>query len=116
MHVLVVALRGKLNAYCISHSSRRNTLPSDGFVVLAIESFWTRLFSHYFIQTNDETRDDLLFYVKSKTPKDVGKETNEKEVSTPQLQEFMSWLPHVLCPLAKEVFFYLGMWSSVVKF
>lgn len=37
---------------------------SGGFVVLAIESFWTRLFSQYFINNNDESRDDLLFYVK----------------------------------------------------
>ncbi|XP_031559817.1 uncharacterized protein KIAA0930 homolog [Actinia tenebrosa] len=38
-----------------------------GFVVLAIESFWTRLFSQYFINNNDESRDDLLFYVKGNT-------------------------------------------------
>ncbi|KXJ12125.1 Uncharacterized protein KIAA0930 [Exaiptasia diaphana] len=35
-----------------------------GFVVLAIESFWTRLFSQYFINNDDDSRDDLLFYVK----------------------------------------------------
>ncbi|KAK3745891.1 hypothetical protein QZH41_006135 [Actinostola sp. cb2023] len=35
-----------------------------GFVVLAIESFWTRLFSQYFVNNDDESRDDLLFYVK----------------------------------------------------
>ena len=62
-------------------------LISDGFVVLAIESFWTRLFSHYFIQTNDETRDDLLFYVKSNNSKESGKKLSPTEVSLCQITD-----------------------------
>ena len=48
--------------------------------MLAIESFWTRLFSQYFVCNNDETRDDLLFYVKGKNPNHDGKVTRDSEV------------------------------------
>ncbi|XP_068672427.1 uncharacterized protein KIAA0930-like isoform X2 [Montipora foliosa] len=51
----------------------------EGFIVLAIESFWTRLFSQYFVCNNDETRDDLLFYVKGKNPNHDGKVTRDSE-------------------------------------
>ncbi|KAK2565641.1 Uncharacterized protein P5673_010783 [Acropora cervicornis] len=45
----------------------------EGFIVLAIESFWTRLFSRYFVCNEDDTRDDLLFYVKGKSQDHDGK-------------------------------------------
>ena len=53
---------------------------SEGFIVLAIESFWTRLFSQYFVCNDDETRDDLLFYVKGKSTNKDGKVAKETEV------------------------------------
>lgn len=46
---------------------------TEGFIVLAIESFWTRLFSQYFVCIDDDTRDDLLFYVKGKNANKDGK-------------------------------------------
>ena len=46
---------------------------TEGFIVLAIESFWTRLFSQYFVCSEDETRDDLLFYVRGKSSNKDGK-------------------------------------------
>lgn len=55
-------------------------LITEGFIVLAIESFWTRLFSQYFVCSDDDTRDDLLFYVKGKNPNKDGKVTKETEV------------------------------------
>ena len=56
---------------------------TEGFIVLAIESFWTRLFSQYFVCNDDETRDDLLFYVKGKnTNKDGKVEKEQAEVTT----------------------------------
>ena len=48
--------------------------------MLAIESFWTRLFSRYFVCNEDDTRDDLLFYVKGKSQDHDGKVTREAEV------------------------------------
>ena len=54
----------------------------EGFIVLAIESFWTRLFSQYFICSDDETRDDLLFYVKGKSANKDGKVTKDGEVNS----------------------------------
>ena len=48
--------------------------------MLAIESFWTRLFSQYFVCNEDDTRDDLLFYVKGKGQNHDGKVTREAEV------------------------------------
>jgi len=68
----------------ICRERRRELLDKEseeGFIVLAIESFWTRLFSQYFVCSDDDTRDDLLFYVKGKSAnKDgkVGKETESK--------------------------------------
>ena len=53
---------------------------ADGFVVLAIESFWTRLFSQYFIENHDETRDDLLFFVKGKNGPREGQNLANTEV------------------------------------
>ena len=63
---------------------------TEGFIVLAIESFWTRLFSQYFVCIEDDTRDDLLFYVKGKNANKDGKVTKEVEV---QCMQFMN----VLC-------------------
>lgn len=51
---------------------------TEGFIVLAIESFWTRLFSQYFVCNDDETRDDLLFYVKGKNANKDGKVEKEQ--------------------------------------
>lgn len=51
----------------------------EGFIVLAIESFWTRLFSQYFVCNEDDTRDDLLFYVKGKSQDHDAKVTREAE-------------------------------------
>ena len=48
--------------------------------MLAIESFWTRLFSQYFVCNEDDTRDDLLFYVKGKSQNQDKKVTREAEV------------------------------------
>ncbi|XP_020625183.1 uncharacterized protein KIAA0930 homolog isoform X2 [Orbicella faveolata] len=53
----------------------------EGFIVLAIESFWTRLFSQYFVCNDDETRDDLLFYVKGKNTNKDGKVEKEQAES-----------------------------------
>lgn len=54
---------------------------TEGFIVLAIESFWTRLFSQYFVCNEDETRDDLLFYVRGKkTNKDGKVDKDQPEV------------------------------------
>lgn len=47
---------------------------------MAIESFWTRLFSQYFVCNEDDTRDDLLFYVKGKSQDHDAKVTREAEV------------------------------------
>ena len=60
----------------------------EGFIVLAIESFWTRLFSQYFICSDDETRDDLLFYVKGKSANKDGKVTKDTEVNSVALASF----------------------------
>ena len=60
----------------------------EGFIVLAIESFWTRLFSQYFICSDDETRDDLLFYVKGKSANRDGKVTKDAEVKSLVLAGF----------------------------
>lgn len=60
----------------------------EGFIVLAIESFWTRLFSRYFICSDDETRDDLLFYVKGKSTNKDGKVTKDAEVNSLALAGF----------------------------
>ena len=64
------------------------TLFIEGFIVLAIESFWTRLFSQYFICSDDETRDDLLFYVKGKSANKDGKVTKDAEVNSLALASF----------------------------
>ncbi|XP_032220552.1 uncharacterized protein KIAA0930 homolog isoform X2 [Nematostella vectensis] len=66
----------------ICKERRKETMDkvSDGgFVVLAIESFWTRLFSQYFIYKHDDSRDDLLFYVKSAAPSKRGKDSSKSE-------------------------------------
>ncbi|CAH3039990.1 unnamed protein product [Pocillopora meandrina] len=60
----------------ICRERRRENLDKEseeGFIVLAIESFWTRLFSQYFVCSEDETRDDLLFYVRGKSSNKDGK-------------------------------------------
>ena len=53
---------------------------AGGFVVLAIESFWTRLFSQYFINNDDDSRDDLLFYVKGSSGSKSAGGSNNSEV------------------------------------
>ena len=62
------------------HSTNYDCNLSDGFVVLAIESFWTRLFSQYFIDSHDETRDDMLFFVKAKNGLKEGEKEGNSEV------------------------------------
>ena len=46
------------------------------------------MFSQYFICSDDETRDDLLFYVKGKSANKDGKVTKDAEVNSLALASF----------------------------
>ena len=71
---------------------------TEGFIVLAIESFWTRLFSQYFVCNDDDTRDDLLFYVKGKNANKDGK--IEKE----QAEVIATSCKKIKCGSQKEIY------------
>ncbi|XP_077977338.1 uncharacterized protein KIAA0930 homolog [Glandiceps talaboti] len=44
----------------------RNEREAAEFVVIESTSFWTQLFKHHFVESVDEHRDDMLFYVRRK--------------------------------------------------
>ena len=44
--------------------------PDSAFVFVARNSFWTDLFEHHFVEAaEDESKDDMLFYVRKTTAK-----------------------------------------------
>ncbi|XP_006824125.1 uncharacterized protein KIAA0930 homolog [Saccoglossus kowalevskii] len=44
----------------------RNEQEAAEFVVIESTSFWTQLFKHHFVESIDELRDDMLFYVRKR--------------------------------------------------